>query len=154
MFGTVIEADRKRSISLKLEFWSDFFPIQYLFFPLFISSFKINQKWPSFAAEHKKINNWELSSKFRVSLQMLIQNQIMKSTIAETQVNWKLKTFRFSGVSNLGFPNSGSKLIFTSFLKQTRNFTNPKTAILVYFQRPFGKLPMYTIKIFGKYLQV
>jgi hypothetical protein len=40
-----------------------------------------------------------------------------------------LKTFHFLGVSNLGFPNSGSKLIFTLF-KQTWNFTN------LYFKRP------------------
>ena len=53
---------------------------------------------------------------------------MIKSTIAEKLVNWKLKTFSFFGVSNLGFPNSGSKLIFTLF-KQTWNFTKPKTAI-------------------------
>ena len=73
-------------------------------------------------------NNWEISSKLQVSLLRLVQYQVIKLTINEKQVNWKLKTFSFLGVSNLGFPNSGSKLIFTLF-KQTWNFTNPKTAI-------------------------
>ena len=58
----------------------------------------------------------------------LTGHPVIKLTTAEKQVNWKLKTFSFFGVSNLEFPNSGLKLIFTLF-KQTWNLTNPKTAI-------------------------
>ena len=56
-----------------------------------------------------KSNNWEISCKFQVSLLRLVQKQRIKSKIAEKQVSWKLKTFCFSGVSKLGFPNLGSR---------------------------------------------
>ena len=49
------------------------------------------------------------SCKFQVSLLRLVQKQRIKSKIAEKQVSWKLKTFCFSGVSKLGFPNLGSR---------------------------------------------
>ena len=76
-----------------------------------------------------KRNYWQISSKLHVSLLRLVQNQIIKSsiksTIAEKEVNWKLKTYRFFGVLNLGFPNSGSKLIFY-FLSANLKFHKPK----------------------------
>ena len=105
-----------------------------------------NWVWkPSFAAEHKK----ETSLKFQVSLLSLVQNQRIKSTNAEKQVNRTLKTFSFSGVSKQGFPNLDSKLIFTSFLKlksKAEISHTPKLPFLTYFKRPCVLLGSATLK--------
>ena len=74
-----------------------------------------------FCCSSSKSNNWEISSKLQVSLLWVLQNQRIKSTIAE-KVNWKLKTFCFSRVSKRGFPNSDSKLILKNRKTEKLNF--------------------------------
>ena len=79
---------------------------------------------PSFAAEHKKRDNLAMSSKVQVSLLRLVQNQRIKSTISEKQVNWKQTTLCF-----LGFQNSGFQIRVQNGFRNNPTFEYPKKAI-------------------------